>query len=486
MIFTIRRSPSTLWAALFSLAAILASPNCFALNIDEPNEQLPMLGQPLPGSSDPITITQGLSVTGYDSRPGAPYTIYLDFGGFAFNGNWGGNASYTPGTTPAYTVDGDASTFTQTELDNIRIMWSRVAEKYSGFNINVTTVDPAIAAGQAANDTQRQNYYDNTSKLMHTVIGGLGSWYLNGTAGGTSYVGVTAFNQAGTNGKHTDFVFAAQAPNALRAISEATGHENGHGLNLNHQSVQNPFSEYNDGGGATGPGSKAPIMGKSYNTERGLWRIGYTSAGGNQNDLAVMMSSNPGLGPFIDDGVGHSTATATPLPLVGQIVDYNLAKGVIVPATMNPTVTTGASNYQSDFWSFSSTGGHLFLSVVSGRESINPGSPDPGPMLDASLEILNSVGAVMYTSATANNLSESLFVNLPAGDYFAHVMSAADPTGSNYYDIGSYFLNGSFAVPEPSTIALLAITATGLSTRRRKMRKATTNPQRFHKLKNSK
>jgi hypothetical protein len=467
---TIRRSLSTYGAALLSLAAILASSNCFAHGPDEESEPLPMLGQPLPGASDPIIITQGLSVTGYDSRPGAPYTIYLDFGGFAFNGNWGNNASYTPGTTPAYTVDGDASTFTPTELNNIQIMWSRVAEKYSAFNINVTTVDPAVAAGQAANDTQRQNFYDNQIKLMHTVIGGLGSWYLGGTAGGTSFTGVTAFQQTGTNGYHTDFVFAAQAPNALRAISEATAHENGHGLNLNHQSVQSPFSEYNDGGGATGPGSKAPIMGKSYNTERGLWRIGYSSSGGTQNDLARMMSSNPGLAPFIDDFVGHSTATATPLPLVGQIVDFNLAKGVIVPATSNPTVTNGAATYQSDYWSFSSTGGSLLLSVISGRETINPGAPDPGATLDASLEILDSLGSVLYTSASANNLSESLFVNLPTGNYFAHVMSAADPTASNYYDIGSYFLTGSFAVPEPSTIAFVMVTAMCGSIARRRRR----------------
>src|SRR6185369_15345087 len=109
-------------------------------------------------------------------------------------------------------------------------------------------------------------------------------------------------------------------------------HENGHGLNLNHQSDQSPFNEYSTGTG-TGPGSKAPIMGKSYNSERGLWRIGYTSAGGTQDDLSTIMNSNPTLAPFIDDGVGHTVLTATPLPLIGPAVDYNLAKGVIVPSS---------------------------------------------------------------------------------------------------------------------------------------------------------
>src|SRR5215475_6583736 len=31
------------------------------------------------------------------SRQGAPYTIYLDFGGFSFTGLWGNNALYSPG-----------------------------------------------------------------------------------------------------------------------------------------------------------------------------------------------------------------------------------------------------------------------------------------------------------------------------------------------------------------------------------------------------
>ena len=78
--------------------------------------------------------------------------------------------------------------------------------------------------------------------------------------------------------------------------------------------------------------------------------------------------------------------------------------------------------------------------------------------------------SVLYTSASANNLSESLFVNLPTGNYFAHVMSAADPTASNYYDIGSYFLTGSFAVPEPSMIAFVMVTAVCGSFARRRRR----------------
>ena len=49
---------------------------------------------------------QTASIPALNSRPGAAYTLYLNFGGFAFTGTWGGGATNgTPGVTPAYTAD---------------------------------------------------------------------------------------------------------------------------------------------------------------------------------------------------------------------------------------------------------------------------------------------------------------------------------------------------------------------------------------------
>ena len=47
-----------------------------------------------------------------------------------------------PGTTSAYDQDGLSTTFSTGELASIQEIWSRVAEKYSPFNIDVTTEDP--------------------------------------------------------------------------------------------------------------------------------------------------------------------------------------------------------------------------------------------------------------------------------------------------------------------------------------------------------
>ena len=64
-------------------------------------------------------------VPALESRPGAAYTIYLDFGGFSYAGAWLG--STTPGVTPAF---GDATGgFTAQQQANIANVWARVAEK---------------------------------------------------------------------------------------------------------------------------------------------------------------------------------------------------------------------------------------------------------------------------------------------------------------------------------------------------------------------
>src|SRR5437762_10347225 len=76
-----------------------------------------------------------LIVPEYNSLFGAPAKLYLDFDGDV-TPTWG---PYSPGTTIAYDIDGDPNNFSAQELDNIHQIWSAVAEKYSPFNINVST-----------------------------------------------------------------------------------------------------------------------------------------------------------------------------------------------------------------------------------------------------------------------------------------------------------------------------------------------------------
>lgn len=430
------------------------------------------------------------SAPSYSSRPGAAYTIYLDFGGFSFSGVWGGtdSPSGTPGITPAYTTDGDATAFNATEASNIQKIWARVAEKYVAFNVNVTTLDPAVAANQAANDSARQAFYDSQAKMMHTVIGGGGGW---SGGGGVGFVGTTQFSYSTTQnsgagrGYHTNWVFSAQAPSALQFVSEASAHENGHGLTLWHQSDYTgsvKSNEYSSGNG-TGNNSYAPIMGNSYNSQRGTWRNGDTGNGNNvkanQNDVAVLLSNNGFT--LLDDGIGHSMATATAMGVIGGNVDPSQAKGFIAPASSANPNPIGVNNYTKDYFKFNASGGLVTLTLRDGNQLIQTGVADPGATLKSKLTIYDSVGAqVGVGSLDGSTLFSTFSMNLGAGTYFAEVTSFGGfaHTGSfgtqQYYDMGSYFLTGSgisAAVPEPGTMAALGLGALALLRRRRKSAK---------------
>src|SRR5690348_10238737 len=81
-----------------------------------------------------------------NSLAGAAASIYLDFNGH-FESVWG---AYRNITTPVFDQDGDATTFSSTELTTIRNIWAQVSEDYAPFKINVTTVEPASFANGAA------------------------------------------------------------------------------------------------------------------------------------------------------------------------------------------------------------------------------------------------------------------------------------------------------------------------------------------------
>src|SRR5262249_46608124 len=117
----------------------------------------------------------------HNSYPGAPQTLYLNFNG-DFTPNLGNQ--YFNITTPPYDLDGDPLTLNATEKSMIDHIWAGVAEKYSPFNINVTTVDPG----------NRDAY-----STMTIDIGGNGSW-TNSVSGGISSVG------GFTNGNTIGFV----------------------------------------------------------------------------------------------------------------------------------------------------------------------------------------------------------------------------------------------------------------------------------------
>src|SRR5438128_7953 len=236
------------------------------------------------------------SVPALNSLPGARASIYLNFAGDV-TAQWAGFSNII---TPAYEVDGDATTFSPIEISNITKIWAYVAEDFAPFNINVTTVQPANLG------------HGYTQQID---IGGDGSW-LGTTAGGISFIG----SFAGT-APNLSFVFPDNlAGGDPKDVGDATAHEAGHAFGLVHQSLwQNGVNvaEY-----YTGPGDgTAPIMGNSYSAPLSRWWSGTTdiSATTIQDDLAVIANSTNGFGYRADD-VGNSIAPASAPQVTGASV----------------------------------------------------------------------------------------------------------------------------------------------------------------------
>ncbi len=416
-----------------------------------------------------------------NSNLGATYTLYLNFSGFDYRnvanpsgtGRWGATGR-SPGLVRAYSTDNEYSTFSTDDQNAIRNVWARYANAYQGFDVNITTVDPAA---NLANDAARQAYYDRTQYLQQTIIGGTYNWY--GSAGGVSYLGVTQ-NANESSGRHTNWVFPENGTGTDPSNVAVAGiHENGHALRLPHQRDETTGAEYTrgdfNGSNNRAPGTYGAIMGDSYYTQRVTWRAG--SSRGNVNDVAELQR-NTDIKDLADDGIGHSFATATALAVKADgTVDVNSddSKGFIMP-TKTDAAGYNPNAYTRDYFAFGSAGGVATLTAHDGNSLLQAGVADPGATLRSVMKIYTSTGSLVGTAVeSGDTMSRTFTANLAKGQYYAEIMSygayiSSHEPGARYYNMGGYFLTGSGiqAVPEPASMLALAVGATALLRRRKK------------------
>ena len=343
-----------------------------------------------PGSALPGPVIGG--VPALSSNPSATATLYLDFDGEPAQ-SWG---SHSVTATPAYSTDSDTANFSDSELSNIHQIWARVAEKYSPFNIDVTTINPGSFADKVA---------------TKVVIGGNGSW-TGQTYGGIAYIG--GFYNSSSN---TVWVFEDNLGNGnAKYTAEAAAHEAGHAFGLRHQSLYDAngvkTQEYYQGNSAI-----APTMGNSYYAARGLWYYGTsTSATTYQDDLAILSNTSNAFGYRADDfgNVIGSAASA-----MSGASTFNIS-GVIEKMT------------DKDFFSFTTDAGTVSLmgSVVA-----------YGATLDLKLELFSASGQQIAIADTTS-FGESLSLPLSAGTYYVAVGSHG-----GYGDVGQYTLSGTIVQP---------------------------------------
>ena len=384
-------------------------------------------------SVGPESIDQ-LTVPALSSRPSAGRKLYLDFNGHPTIEGWGGWAigGEDAGPTPAFDTDGDNDDFSGIELNQIEKIWKGVSEKFSPFNIDVTTIAPSKING------------------ARIVIGGDGSWH--GSGGGVAQVG--GWGEEGftdVKGANVAFVWGGQASSNLAYIVEAIAHETGHTLDLYHQS-RNPL---------TAPGNEyvaGLIMGAGH---AGIGRWAFTSetgglsssrdgetivSEGGQNDLVrITDTGDNGFGFRVDDaGNSALTGTQVSLPITSQ-------NGVLQAATTGVIEQNG----DVDVYRISHNGGSLDIEVLAAEFR---------RMLDPTLTLhrQDAPGQISLVGTSSSNtgsdgVGERLqFNQLNSGTYFITIGSSG-----SYGDIGQYRLNVRAGSPQASNDTIGTATRLG-------------------------
>jgi hypothetical protein len=123
----------------------------------------------------------GTDVFKLHSKPGASKILYLDFNGHDLTGTaWSPSSSML---APPCDWDKNPSSFSETEKGYIEKIWSRVAEDYAPFDVDVTT---ELASESLITRSSKSDTFYGNRVLISPGIAAI----CNNNCGGISYVGI--------------------------------------------------------------------------------------------------------------------------------------------------------------------------------------------------------------------------------------------------------------------------------------------------------
>jgi len=375
------------------------------------------------------------------SSPGAPVTIYLDFDGH-YEAQWGAQHQHDA-PTPVFDLDNNPNDFSLQEQEIITDIFHRVAEDFSVFTVDVTTIAPPSIG--------------NTNAEAHNVLrvaigGGNADWYDDPNAGGAA-VSKSFYN---ANHANTVYVFPDDLDPTAANIGKLVSHESGHAFGLKHQSEWSTLF-YNGQSYDimtakyyAGDGVLSPLMGDfDPNAERHVWWIGPGPDGPNvyQNDVLIMWGNgdqSDGSFDFRPDDHADQISSQPiiphtgPLTIDGIISPYALTNG----GAEGPQISTHDSD--KDYFAVSLGG-----SVGLVKWDVAVDVADVGPNLDARIEVYDFNGNLLFVADPGNSLDAKLSLN--PGNYWIAVMGHNHPEAQNqagdtrYLDMGTYTLKIDFS-----------------------------------------
>jgi len=408
-----------------------ASPASEAINVETGN--IP-LGDGSNETFNPTSSVSSSAPPAFNSKPGAPFHIYLDFNGaFVTGKQWtysDGINTWSTWDCEPWNTDGDKTTFSVTEQKDILRMWERVAEDYAPFNVNVTTdifYDPDRYTG----DKNKVGWLLHTSTVDKTGVRCPHYGY-----GGIAYV-----NVFGRTDYFSRYQPAWVTPMGTANTAEASSHEMGHNLGLSHDGLTTGSAYYGGHAATTSAPSWGPIMGTGYDRNVSQWSKTSEYYNGNQpqDDLTIIAGKVPYRAN--DHGSTFQTATAwtqSPLNQSG-VVERTGSQDVFTFTTGAGAVTFAANTYRCNTQTW---GGNLDVILE---------------LYDASNNLVASANPLTDTNAT-------LSTTVPTGTYYLVLkpVGAGSPLSSNpsgysvYGSLGNYKITGSY---QPTT----APTLTGIS-----------------------
>ena len=319
------------------------------------------------------------------SFPGATGVLYLDFDGEdGPHAGWGEFDAASPNRSNA----------------QIRDVWSRVAEDFAPFNLNVTT---DLNVYLAAPEESRQRCI-----ITPTDDASPGS-------GGAAYVG--SFDWTGDT---PCWAFVSSGKSAAEVIS----HELGHTLDLAHDGRFSPEEDYFAGHGE-GEVGWAPIMGSGSSKNLSQWSKGeYLNANQTQDDLLKIATENNNVGFRADDHGG----------------DFNSASHLNIQPDGSVS-SDGVIETTGDIDAF------RFSLHAAATVTLDASPAATGPNLDLMAELRDSGGVLLASDNPDLGIGASITLALAPGDYSLEVRGTGrglllDDGYSNYGSLGFYTISG--------------------------------------------